>query len=179
MPVWNDKIAGQQAARGQVSVNSAFTWSLLLSNAYQFCSSNVWVLQHHFVHALDMSTIIIFVYLGLQYKWNRLSSNNSRHTSCIHKRLHAGKWPQIYVDRQPGLRGPGTRFYSVLNFRLSWKIKTHHTDNHMSQQYQIGTFVQYVASTPCQMRNMIKKSVDENVKKYHVDFSDNYFPTES
>ena len=54
--VWNDKMAAHQATNWQVSVNSAFTWSLLLCNGYQFCSSNVWVLQHHSVHALDMST---------------------------------------------------------------------------------------------------------------------------
>ena len=51
-------MAGHEAASGQV--NSAFTCSLLLSNAYQFCSSHVRVLQHHRVHALDMSTIIVF-----------------------------------------------------------------------------------------------------------------------
>ena len=38
MPVWNDKMAGHQPASGQVSVNSAFTWSLLLFSGYQFCS---------------------------------------------------------------------------------------------------------------------------------------------
>ena len=86
----------QQATSGQVSINSAFPWSLLLSNAYLFCSSNVWVLQHHSVHALDMSTIIVFVYLGLQYEWNQLSPNNSHHTSCIQwGGLHAGKWPHL------------------------------------------------------------------------------------
>ena len=37
----------------------------------------VWVLQHHSVHAFDMSTIIVFVYLGLHYIWNHLSLNNS------------------------------------------------------------------------------------------------------
>ena len=42
-----------------------------------------------------MSTIIVFVYLGLQVKWNQFSSNNSHHTSCIHKRSHAGKWPDL------------------------------------------------------------------------------------
>ena len=42
-----------------------FYWGLLLCNGYQFCSSNVWVLQHHSVHAFDMSAIIGFVYLGL------------------------------------------------------------------------------------------------------------------
>ena len=40
MPVWNDKMAGHEAASGQVSVNSAFTWNLLLSNAHRFRSSN-------------------------------------------------------------------------------------------------------------------------------------------
>ena len=37
VPVWNDKRVGPQAASGQVAVNSAFTWSLLLCNGYQFC----------------------------------------------------------------------------------------------------------------------------------------------
>ena len=64
MPISNNNVTGHQAANGQVSVNSAFTRSLLLSNAYPFCSSNVRV--HHDVHALDMSTISVFVYLGLQ-----------------------------------------------------------------------------------------------------------------
>ena len=71
---------------------------LLLCNWYQFCSSNLWVIQHHSVHALDMSTIIIFVYLGLRFKWNQLSSNNSYHTSCIHKGLH-GKWPELMTSK--------------------------------------------------------------------------------
>ena len=66
MPVWNDKMAGQQATSGQVSA-----------------------LRHHYMHALDMDTIIVFVYLGLQFKWNQISSNNSHHTSCIYKGLHA------------------------------------------------------------------------------------------
>ena len=47
MPVWNDKMKGNQPASGHVSVNSAFTWSLLLCNGYQSCSLNMWVLQHH------------------------------------------------------------------------------------------------------------------------------------
>ena len=42
-----------------------------------------------------MNTIIVFVYLGLQVKWNLFSSNNSHHTNCIHKGLHAGKWPDL------------------------------------------------------------------------------------
>ena len=90
---------GPLAASWQVSVNSAFTWSLLLCNGYQFCSSNVWVLQHHCVHAWDMSTIIVFVYLRLQFKWDQLSSNNSCHYSCIHKGLRVGKWPDLMTSK--------------------------------------------------------------------------------
>ena len=71
MPVWNDKMVGQQAASGQFSVNSVFTWSILLCNGYQFCSSIVWVLQHHSMHALGMSNNIVFVYLG--YNSNEIS----------------------------------------------------------------------------------------------------------
>ena len=59
----------------------------------------MWVLQHHSVHSFDMSTIIAFVYLGLQVKWNQFSSNNSRHTSCIHKGSHAGKWPDLMTPK--------------------------------------------------------------------------------
>ena len=102
MSVWNDKMVRHQAASVQVSVDSAFTWSSWLCNAYRFCSWNVWILQHHSVHALDMSSIKVFVYLGLQFKWNQLSPNNSRHTSCLHKGLHAGSGrslnPQVHDD---------------------------------------------------------------------------------
>ena len=37
-------------------------------------------------------TNIGYVYLGLQVKWNQLSSNSAHHTSCIHKGSHAGCW---------------------------------------------------------------------------------------
>ena len=103
MTVWNDKMTAHQAASEQVSINSAFTWSLLLANAYQFCSSNMRVIQHHSAHALDMSTIKVFVYLGLQHKWNQLSPNNSRHTSYIHKWLYAGKWPDLMTSKPDAL----------------------------------------------------------------------------
>ena len=63
----------------------------------------MWVLQHHSVHAFDMSTIIVFVYLGLQVKWNQLSSNNSHHTSCIHEGSHAGKWPGLMTSKPDSL----------------------------------------------------------------------------
>ena len=46
-----------------------------------------------------MSTIIVFVSLGLQVKWNQLSSNNSHYTSCIHKGLHAGKWSDLMASK--------------------------------------------------------------------------------
>ena len=59
----------------------------------------MWVLQHYSVHAFHMSTIIVFVYLGLQVKWNQFSSNNSHQTSCIHKGSHAGKWPDLMTSK--------------------------------------------------------------------------------
>ena len=58
-----------------------------------------WVLQYYSVQAFDMSTIIVFVYLGLQVKLNQLCSNNSHHTSCIHKGSHAGKWPDLMTSK--------------------------------------------------------------------------------
>ena len=59
----------------------------------------MWVLPHYFVHAFDMSTIIVFVYFGLQVKWNQFSSNNSHHSSCIHWGSHAGKWPDPMTSK--------------------------------------------------------------------------------
>ena len=59
----------------------------------------MWVLQHHCVHSFDMSTIIVFVYFGLQVKWNQLSSNNFHHTSCIHNGSQAGKWPDLMTSK--------------------------------------------------------------------------------
>ena len=59
----------------------------------------MWVLQHYSVHAFDMSTIIVFVHLGFQVNWNQFSSNNSHHTSCIHKGSHAGKWPDLMTSK--------------------------------------------------------------------------------
>ena len=103
MPVWNDKMTGPQAASGQVSAIPAFTWSLLLSDAYEFCFSNMWILQHHSMHALDTSSIILFVYLRFQFKWNQLSSNNSRHSRCIHRDLQAGKWPDLITSKPDAL----------------------------------------------------------------------------
>ena len=102
MPVWNDKMVGHQAASGEVSVNSAFAWSLLLRNAYQFCSSNVWVLQHHPVHAVDMSTVIVSLCIwGCSLNQISLAETTLCHTSCIHKGLHAGTWPDLLTCWPP------------------------------------------------------------------------------
>ena len=81
----------------------------------------MWVLQHHCVHAFDMSTIIIFVQLGLQVKWNQLSSNNSHNTSCIHKGSHAGKWPDLMTSKP----------YSVSTLGYHW---TDHTGRPLEPQ---------------------------------------------
>ena len=40
-----------------------------------------------------------FVYWGLQVKRNQFSSNNSHHTSCIHKGSHAGKSPDLMTSK--------------------------------------------------------------------------------
>ena len=72
----------------------------------------MWVLQHHPVHALGMSSIIVVVYLGLQVKWNQFGSNNSHHTSCIHKGLHAGKWPDLMTSKPDSV---STREYHWTN----------------------------------------------------------------
>ena len=50
---------------------------------------------------------MIFVYWGLQVKWNQFSSNNSRHSSCIHKGLHAGKWPDLMTPKPDYVRTLG------------------------------------------------------------------------
>ena len=49
----------------------------------------------------------VFVRLRLQYKWNQLSSYNSGHTSCIHKGLHAGKWPDLVTSKPDAFRTLG------------------------------------------------------------------------
>ena len=100
MSVWNDKMAEHQEASRQVSVNSAFTWSLRLCNVYQFWFSNMWVLQHHACLGYEHH-YSFFVYLGLQFKWNRFSSNNFHHTSLtlipawINNYIHYKVWDEI------------------------------------------------------------------------------------
>ena len=41
----------------------------------------------------------VFRVFGLQVKWNQFSSNNSHYTCCIHKGLHAGKWPALMTSK--------------------------------------------------------------------------------
>ena len=48
---------------------------------------------------ITLCTIIVFVYLGLQVKWNQVSTNNFHHTSCIHKGSLAGKWPDLMTSK--------------------------------------------------------------------------------
>ena len=81
----------------------------------------MWVLQQYSVPAFDMSTIIVFVYLGLQVKSHQFSSNNSRHTSCRHKGSHAGKWPDLMTSKPD----------SVSTLRYHW---TDHTGRPLEPQ---------------------------------------------
>ena len=102
----------------QSSIHASLTWQdggtpvskwtgLCIFSLYLEFASLQWmpvlllthVLQHHSVHAFDMSTIIIFVYLGWQVKWNQFSSNSCQHSSCIHKGSHAGKWPDLMTSK--------------------------------------------------------------------------------
>ena len=68
-----------------------------------------------------MNTIIVIVYLGLQVKWNQFSSNNSHHTSCIHKGSHTGKWPDLMTSK----------LYSVNTLGYHW---TDHTGRPLEPQ---------------------------------------------
>ena len=40
-----------------------------------------------------------FGVFGWHFKWNQFSPYNSHHTSCIHKGLHAGKWPDPMTSK--------------------------------------------------------------------------------
>ena len=120
--IWNDKMVGHQAASGQVSVNSTFTWSLVLCKAYRFCSRNEWVHHHHLVNALNMSTIIVLLYLRLKFKWNQLISNNSRHTSFIHKGLLPGMGPDLMTSKQDAVSKLGYHWTNYTGTTLAYAI---------------------------------------------------------
>ena len=85
MSFLNDKMTGHQAVSKHVSGKSDFTWSLLLSSAYQFCFSGVWLLEHHSVHVLDMSTIIVFlcIWVAVQMKPALLKGLSPYQTYCM------------------------------------------------------------------------------------------------
>ena len=71
---------------------TALQWIPVLLLAHVSTSTSLcaclWYKHHH-----------SFVYLGLQVKWNQLSSNKSHHISCIHKGSHAGKWPDLLTSK--------------------------------------------------------------------------------
>ena len=48
---------------------------------------------------LIWASLLFFVYLRFEIEWNQFSSKNSHHTSCIHKGLHAGKWPDLMTSK--------------------------------------------------------------------------------
>ena len=58
-----------------------------VSTSTSFCAC-LWY-EHHYS----------FYVFGVASKWNQLSSNNSHHTSSIHKALHAGKWPDLMTSK--------------------------------------------------------------------------------
>ena len=47
------------------------------------------------------------MYLWLQIKLNQFSSNNSHHTSCIHKGLHAGTWLHLMKSKPDSVSSLG------------------------------------------------------------------------
>ena len=60
------------------------------------------------------------MYLGLQVKWNQFSSNNSHHTSCIHKGLHAGKWPDLMTSKPDSVSTLGYHTRRPLEPQVHW-----------------------------------------------------------
>ena len=63
-----------------------------------------------------------FCVFGLQYKCNHLSSNNSHHASCIHKGLHAGKWPDLMTSKIDALSTLGYHWADCTGTALSGAI---------------------------------------------------------
>ena len=97
------------------------------------------VLQHNSVHAFGMSTIIAFVHLGLQFKWNQLSPNNSRHTRCIHKRLHAGKWPDLLISKPDAFSTLGYHWADYTGITLADAIAQRYSSGNPELILIIGT----------------------------------------
>ena len=85
-----------------------------------------------------------FVYLGLQYKWNQPRSNNSCHTNCIHKGLHAGKWPDPMTSKPDALITLGYHWnhtgwcYRPVAFQWQSSVNMHNwntPEDHWSHKY--------------------------------------------
>ena len=49
-----------------------------------------------------------FCVFGAAVQWNQLCSNNSLYTRCLHRGLHAGKWPDLMTSKSDA---PGTLRY--------------------------------------------------------------------
>ena len=115
-------MAGRQAASGQVPVNSAFTWSLLLYMGYQFCFSMCAYLNNTLSMPWIWSALQFFYvfFLGLHFKLNQLSSNNSRHVSCIHKGLHTGKWLDLVTSKQDSASTLGSHWTDYTDAITQW-----------------------------------------------------------
>ena len=72
--------------------------------------------SEYFIITLCMPcTIIVFVYLGLHYKWYQRSSNNFRHTSCIQKGFACWEvaWPNDLQTRR-------SQYTGIPLDRLNW-----------------------------------------------------------
>ena len=76
-----------------------FTWSLLLCNGYQFCSSNVWILQHHSVHALDMRIIIVLYIWGCSSNDISLAQTTLVIPVVYIRGCLLGKWPDLMISK--------------------------------------------------------------------------------
>ena len=71
-----------------------------------------------------------FVYLGLQVKWNQLSSNNSQHTSCIYIGSHAGKWPNLMTSKPDSASTQGYHWTNHTGRPLEPQVHWDATGNH-------------------------------------------------
>ena len=58
-----------------------------------------WIPVLLLTHVSTSTLLCSCLYLGFQVNWNQFSSNNSHHTSCIHKGSHAGKWPDLMTSK--------------------------------------------------------------------------------
>ena len=99
MPVWNDKMAGHQPATWTgvctYSLYLEFTapqWIPVLLLTHVSTSTSpcacLWY-KHHYS----------FCVFGVASQIKSVNSKNSHHTSCIHKGLHAGRWPDLMTSK--------------------------------------------------------------------------------